>query len=207
MIPLRRNIVEMAAYVPGFQPEDEAAYIKLNTNENPYPPSPQVIEAILAETGAELRKYPDASSRAARAEAAQLYGFDPDWIIMANGSDEVLNNLIRAFAAEGDELAYAHPSYSYYETLAAVQGARVKRFGLTASWELSDFPGRYPGKLFFLTNPNAPFGVAHPLPFVEELAQRLDGVLVVDEAYVDFAAENALELVRKYDNVAVTRTL
>jgi histidinol-phosphate aminotransferase len=207
MIPLRQNILEMAGYVPGFQPRDEAAYVKLNTNENPYPPSPQVIEAIQAEVGAGLRKYPDASSGAAREEAARLYGFDPDWIIMANGSDEVLNNLIRAFAGEGEELAYVHPSYSYYGTLAAVQGAQVRRFGLTENWELSGFPEHYSGRLFFLTNPNAPLGFAHPGDYVEELAGRVEGMLVVDEAYVDFAGENALDLVRRRENVVVTRTL
>jgi len=207
MIPLRRNIVEMAAYVPGFQPKDEKAWIKLNTNENPYPPSPKVMEAILAEVGEGLRKYPDPASGAARQAAAELYGFDPGWIIMANGSDEVLNNLIRAFAAEGEEIAYVHPSYSYYSTLAEIQGARVKTFGLTGAWELADFPPRYRGKLFFLTNPNAPLGFTYPMEFIENLATRVEGMLVVDEAYADFGDENALHLVRKYQNVVVTRTL
>ncbi len=207
MLPLRKNIARMAGYVPGFQPKDENAWIKLNTNENPYPPSPRVIEAIRAELGEGLRKYPDPASRAGRAAAAELYGFDPEWLIMANGSDELLNNLIRAFAGEGEEIAYVHPSYSYYATLAEIQGARVHTFGLTDSWELTDFPARYEGKLFFLTNPNAPLGFTYPLSFIEDLAGRVAGMLVVDEAYADFADENALELVRKYENVVVTRTL
>ncbi len=209
MTTLRRNIAEMAGYVPGYQPEDESAWIKLNTNENPYPPSPKVFEAIRAELGNEggsLRKYPDAASRKAREAAARLYGFDPEWIVMANGSDEVLNSLIRAFAGEGEEIAYVHPSYSYYATLAEVQGAKVRTFGLTEKHALKDFPERYDGKLFFLTNPNAPLGILFPRPFVEELAQRVAGVLVVDEAYVDFADEHSLELVHKFDNVVVTRT-
>ena len=133
MTLLRPNIARMDGYVPGFQPQ-EAGWIKLNTNENPYPPSPRVVAAILAELGRDgesLRKYPDAASRAARVEAARLYGFDPAWVIMANGSDEVLNNLIRAFAGEGEEIAFVHPSYSYYATLAQIQGARVRTFGLT----------------------------------------------------------------------------
>jgi len=210
MIPLRSNIRTMAGYVPGFQPKDEQAWVKLNTNENPYPPSPQVREAILEEVGdagESLRKYPDAASAAPRDEAARLYGFDPDWVIMANGSDELLNNLIRAFAGEGEEIAYVHPSYSYYATLAAVQGARVRTFGLIPGrWELEGFPARYGGKLFFLTNPNAPLGFAFPLAFIEELAGRVEGMLVVDEAYADFADDNALDLVRRYENVIVTRT-
>ena len=206
MNPMRRNIAEMAGYVPGFQPRDEHHYIKLNTNENPYPPSPRVIEAILAEVGDNLRKYPDAASRAGCKEAGRLYGFDPSWIIMANGSDEVLNNLIRAFAGEGEEIAYVHPSYSYYSTLAEVQGAKVKTFLLDEGWALKDFPERYTGKLFFLTNPNAPLGFCYPQEFIEELAGRVDGMLVVDEAYADFAEENSLDLVRRLPNVVVTRT-
>ena len=210
MLPMRKAIRDMAGYVPGFQPKDEQAWIKLNTNENPYPPSPRVREAILAEVGGageSLRKYPDAASAAARDEAARLYGFDPSWVIMANGSDELLNNLIRAFVGEGEEIAYVHPSYSYYSTLAEIQGARVQTFGLIPGrWELDGFPARYPGKLFFLTTPNAPLGFACPLSFIEELAGRVDGMLVVDEAYADFADENALELVRKHENVVVTRT-
>ncbi len=210
MIPLRENIRNMAGYVPGFQPRDGQAWIKLNTNENPYPPSPRAIEAIraeLAEDGAGLRRYPDAASMAARDEAARLYGFDPSWVIMANGSDEVLNNLIRAFAGEGDEIAYVHPSYSYYSTLAAIQGARVRTFGLTGDFALKDFPARYPGKIFFLTSPNAPLGFSFSLETIEDLAGRVAGMLVVDEAYADFAQGNALELVGKCQNVVVTRTL
>ncbi len=125
---------------------------------------------------------------------------------MANGSDELLNNLIRAFAAEGEEIAYVHPSYSYYATLAEIQGARVRTFGLTEQLELADFPARYEGKLLFLTNPNAPLGFCFPREFIEELAGRVAGMLVIDEAYVDFADEHSLDLVRRFDNVVVTRT-
>jgi len=199
----------MKGYVPGFQPDDAASWIKLNTNENPYPPSPRVVEAIYEELGVDgtaLRTYPSASSAKLREAAGELYGFDPSWIIMANGSDEVLNNLIRACAGEGDEIALVHPSYSYYATLAEVQGARVRCFGLTADFRIADFPERYEGKLFFLTSPNAPLGFAFPMEYVEDLARRCDGLLVIDEAYADFADGTALELVKKYDNVVVTRT-
>ncbi len=200
----------MKGYVPGFQPADEAAYIKLNTNENPYPPSPEVVRAIQAELGGDggtLRKYPSASSQKLREVAGDLYGFDPSWIIMANGSDEVLNNLIRAFAGEGEEIGYVHPSYSYYATLAEIQGARVRTFGLAEDFRIADFPDTYGGKIFFLTAPNSPLGFTSPLSYIEELARRCRGMLVVDEAYVDFAEENALGLVRTYENVVVTRTL
>lgn len=209
MLPLRPIIRDTAGYVPGYQPPDIADWIKLNTNENPYAPSPKVVEAILREVGrdgASLRTYPSASSQRLREAAAALYGFDPTWVIMANGSDEVLNNLIRAFAGEGEEVGYVHPSYSYYATLANIQGARVRTFGLTPDRRIADFPARYSGKIFFLTSPNSPLGFAFGLDYVEDLARRCDGMLVVDEAYADFAGFNALELVKRHENVVVTRT-
>ncbi len=208
MLPLRKNISEMAGYVPGFQPDGEG-WIKLNTNENPYPPSPQVVQAIQAELGGgghSLRKYPDAGSRAARQVAAELYGVEPAWVIMANGSDEVLNNLIRAFADAGDEIAYVQPSYSYYATLAEIQGARIRTFGLNEANRIADFPAHYAGKIFFLTSPNSPLGFAFDNDYITDLARRCAGILVVDEAYVDFAETSAMRLVADYENLVVTRT-
>jgi len=208
MLPFRKNIAEMKGYVPGFQPEG-SGWIKLNTNENPYPPSPKVVTAIMAELGsdgANLRQYPDAGSKEARRVAAELYGVDPAWVIMANGSDELLNNLLRAFVDQGDEIGYVHPSYSYYATLAEIQGAKIRTFGLTEDFKIADFPDSYQGKIFFLTSPNAPLGFGFSNDYIEELAQRCDGILVVDEAYVDFTTETALELVKKYENIVVTRT-
>lgn len=204
---LRDNIAAMAGYVPGFQPADQGSWIKLNTNENPYPPSPRVISAIQTATGDGLRKYPDAACLAGREAAARLFDYPVEWLIMANGSDELLNNLIRACAAEGEEIAYLHPSYSYYATLAEVQGARIRTFRLTEDGQLPDFPQRYQGRLFFLTNPNAPLGLSWSVKAVAEMADRCSGLLVVDEAYADFADRNCLELVRQKPNVVVTRTL
>ncbi len=207
---LRPNIDEMTGYTPGFQPPDIASWIKLNTNENPYPPSPKVKDAILEElgsSGASLRTYPSASSEKLRKVAGDLYGFDPSWIIMANGSDEALNNLIRASAAEGEEVAYIHPSYSYYATLAEIQGAKIRRFGLTDQFRIADFPGRYNGKIFFVTTPNSPLGFSFPIDYLDEIASRCDGLLVIDEAYADFSGNNALELVKRHKNVVITRTL
>lgn len=200
----------MQGYVPGFQPDDAGTWIKLNTNENPYPPSPKVVEAILAEmgsNGASLRTYPSASSSKLRDVVGELYGFDPSWIIMANGSDELLNNLIRACASQGQDIGYVHPSYSYYSTLAEIQGATVCTYGLTDDFRIEAFPESYHGKVFFLTTPNSPLGFAFPLEYIDEVARGCGGILVVDEAYADFGNWNALELVRKYDNVVVTRTL
>ena len=207
---LRPNIAAMQGYVPGYQPPDIASWIKLNTNENPYPPSPSVVAAIQAELGsdgASLRTYPSPSSQNLRQAAAELYGFDPSWIIMANGSDELLNNLIRACAGQGQEVGYVHPSYSYYSTLAEIQGAIVCTYGLSDDFRIEAFPEYYQGKVFFLTTPNSPLGFAFPIDYIEELAVSCGGLLVVDEAYADFADHNALELVRKYENIVVTRTL
>lgn len=209
MTKLRSNIAAMQAYIPGFQPDDLGRWIKLNTNENPYPPSPAVKAAIVAELAADaasLRTYPSASSQALREAAGELYGVDPSWIIMANGSDEVLNNLIRASTGEGEELAYIHPSYSYYATLAEIQGATVRKFSLTDDFLIADFPESYNGKLLFLTSPNSPLGFSFSIEYIEELAGRCSGLLVVDEAYADFSDKSALALVKKLDNVVVTRT-
>jgi histidinol-phosphate aminotransferase len=203
---IRSDIAAMQAYVPGFQPSPEEHFIKLNTNENPYPPSPKVVAAIQAEAARGLQLYPDARSRAAREAAGRVYGFDPEWIIMANGSDEVLNNLIRCCAAEGEQVGYLHPSYSYYATLARIQGAVPEPVPLDVALHPSAPLENFAGKIFFLTNPNAPFGFAFSLDFIDELAGKLKGMLVIDEAYADFAGISACELVRRHENLVVTRT-
>lgn len=208
-LPLRPNIAAMQGYVPGFQPPDAHTWIKLNTNENPYPPSPAVAAAIAGELGSEgenLRLYPDAGSVRARAAAAELYGYHPEWVIMANGSDELLNNLIRAFADPGDEVAFVEPSYSYYATLVEIQGARARRFHLNDDFELVDFPVSYAGKIFFLTSPNAPLGFSFARETIADLAACCRGILVVDEAYADFASTSAMDMVHEYPNLVVTRT-
>jgi len=210
MQTMRPNIAAMAAYVPGFQPRDGKKWIKLNTNENPYPPSPRVVAAIrreLGDDGDSLRQYPDPPSQAAREAAARLYQVPVEQVMIANGSDEVLNCLIRAFAGEGEELAMIQPSYTYYATLAAIQGARVRTFSLDANWRIEGLPERYSGKIFFLTSPNAPLGITFSKADIADLAQRCDGILVVDEAYADFAEENAIDLVARYENVVISRTL
>ena len=209
MLPIRKNISSMDAYVPGFQPPDDAVWIKLNTNENPFPASPRVVDAIRAELGdgTSLSKYPDPPSRAGRNAAAKLYGVDPSQVILANGSDELLNNLIRACADDGEELGMVQPSYSYYSTLAAIQGARVTTFELDEKWLIRDFPERFTGKIFFLTSPNSPLGVTFSNEYISGLAGRCCGILVVDEAYADFADTNALELLKLHKNIVITRTL
>ncbi len=207
MLPMRKIIAEMAGYVPGFQP-DESGWIKLNTNENPYPPSPKVAEAILAEVaddGANLRKYPMPAAGSAACGCGALR-VDPSWVIMANGSDELLNNLIRAFAGGrgGDRLyppvLFLLPDPGQYPGRA---GAHLR---LTDDLQIADFPASYEGKLFFLTSPNAPLGFRFSNSYIADIATRCSGVLVVDEAYVDFADHSAMDLVKEHENVVVTRT-
>lgn len=209
MLPLRENIKTMAAYVPGFQPPDGEEWIKLNTNENPFPPSPFVVAAIRSELGdgTTLNKYPDPPSSAGRLTAAALYGVDPSQVILANGSDEILNNLIRAFCDAGDEIGMVQPSYSYYATLADIQSVRISRFDLDSQGEIGGFPERFGGKIFFLTSPNSPLGITFTNDYISELAGRCDGILVVDEAYADFAEENALKLLEQHGNLVISRTL
>jgi histidinol-phosphate aminotransferase len=198
----------MAGYTPGEQPRD-GAFVKLNTNENPYPPSPRVFEALRAAlTGERLRKYPDPVGTHFRHTAGRVLGVDPDGVLIGNGSDDVLTVVTRAFVPEGGLVVSPTPSYLLYRTLAELQGARFQTVPFTADWSL---PRPWPvegADLTFLANPNSPSGTTVPLSRVEELAGALQGPLVVDEAYVDFADEDALGLVRGgARNVIITRSL
>jgi histidinol-phosphate aminotransferase len=203
---LRPNVRAMAGYTPGEQPRD-GDFVKLNTNENPYPPSPRVFEALReALTGDRLRKYPDPLATAFRQAAAGVLGIDPDAILVGNGSDDVLTILTRAFVPEGGLVASLTPSYLLYHTLAAIQGASFQAVPFSADWSLpSPWPARG-ASLTFLCNPNSPSGTAVPIAAVERLAEEAGGPLVLDEAYVDFADAHGLHLARR-PNVVVTRTL
>lgn len=129
----RPEIDRIAGYVPGEQPQD-AGWTKLNTNENPYPPSPRVVEAVAAAARGKLNLYPDPLGTGFRKAAASVLGFDPDWILPGNGSDEVLTILTRSFAGTTDQIAYPYPSYILYETLSDLQGARHERLLLEPDW-------------------------------------------------------------------------
>src|SRR5579883_2762810 len=203
---LRSNILAMAGYTPGEQPRD-GAFIKLNTNENPYPPSPRVFEAIHAAlTGDRLRKYPDPMGTHFRQVAGRVLGVDPEAILIGNGSDDILTILTRAFVGEGGLIVSLTPSYVLYRSLAEIQGARHQEVAYTADWQLPR-PWPVPGaNLTFITSPNSPSGTTVPLPDLERLADELTGPLVIDEAYVDFAEADALRLTPR-PNVVVTRSL
>ena len=204
---LRTTIRAMAGYTPGEQPRD-GEFIKLNTNENPYPPSPRVFEALRdALTGDRLRKYPDPVGTHFRQVAGRVLNVDPDGILIGNGSDDVLTIVTRAFVPEGGLVASPSPSYLLYRTLAELQGARFETVPFTADWGLLEPWPSERANLTFVPNPNSPSGTQVPTAALDRLRAMLRGPLVIDEAYVDFAEEDALGLVRSGKGVIVTRTL
>jgi histidinol-phosphate aminotransferase len=204
----RPHIVAMTGYTPGEQPRGEKV-IKLNTNENPYHCSPKVKAAIGRVVQQGLQKYPDPAATAFRIRAGELLGFDPDWILCGNGSDEILTILTRAFVAPGDRVRFAYPSYVLYKTLADIQNAECDLVNFNADWSLGDAFAAPADRLrlAYLTNPNSPSGTVVPAARVAELADALPCPLLVDEAYVDFADSHCLELVHANEKVIVTRTL
>nr|WP_240910982.1 histidinol-phosphate transaminase [Paludisphaera soli] len=200
------HIARMEGYVPGEQPQG-GSFIKLNTNENPYPPSPRAKQALIDAVNDRLRLYPDPTGLAFRRTAAALHGVEPDMILAGNGSDDVLTILTRTFVGPGDLAAYPTPSYLLYSTLAALQDGRTHLVPFTEDWRLDLDGFLKPGvKLVYLANPNSPSGTAIPPSEVAALASRLDCPLVVDEAYGDFARENCIGLLKEHRNVIVTRS-
>ncbi len=210
---VRPEIAVLAGYVPGEQPQG-GDWIKLNTNENPYAPSPAVAAAVnAAVAGRQLAKYPDPLATAFRERAAETLGVDPEWILCGNGSDDLLTILVRAFTAADRCLRVPTPSYILYRTLAAIQAADCEEVPFTADWTLDDrfteptSAAGIPVGLAIIANPNSPSGSLIPPEAVAKMAERLPCPLVVDEAYGDFADQNCLELVRRHDRVIVTRSL
>jgi histidinol-phosphate aminotransferase len=203
---LRPNLRAIAGYTPGEQPR-AGGIIKLNTNENPYSPSPGVFEAIRAAlSGDRLRKYPDPIGTHFRQTAGRVLDVDPDGILIGNGSDDVLTIVTRAFVPEGGLIVSPTPSYLLYRTLAELQGARFETVSYTSAWQV---PTPWPvssASLTFLANPNSPSGTSVGLAEVERLADQSRGPLIVDEAYADFAEANALALARA-GRAIVTRSL
>jgi histidinol-phosphate aminotransferase len=165
-----------------------------------------VIEALTAAVGAQVRLYPDPEADALRRRAARVYGVPADHIVAGNGSDELLALLLRAIIDPGDAVAYPVPTYSLYDTLVAVQGGRAVHIPFPADFRLPAELERTRARLTILCNPNSPSGTCVPLPEIEALAARVSGILVVDEAYADFADTNALGLVGRVPNVVVVRT-
>lgn len=198
----------MQGYTPGEQLNDPGI-IKLNTNENPYPPSPRVFEAIRAAlTGDRLRRYPQPLGDCFRNAACAVLGVDPDSILIGNGSDDILTILTRAFVPEGGLIAAPTPSYLLYRTLAEIQGARFMAVPFAPDWKVAFEQWPSGANLSFLPNPNSPSGTALAPAEIVTLAGRLVPVpLVLDEAYADFSGQTGLELHSRFENVIVTRTL
>lgn len=206
---VRPQIAAMRGYVPGEQPQ-AGKFIKLNTNENPYPCSPAVGLAIQEVLRQGLTKYPDPVGNAFRAQAATVFNLPSrDWVLCGNGSDDLLTILTRAFVGPGDLLRLPYPSYILYKSLAEIQGARAEEVPFNADWSLAEsFASDAAGlKLVFLPNPNSPTGTMVSREAILALAEALPCPLVVDEAYADFAEFNCIDLVAKCEKIIVSRTL
>ncbi|MCI0358418.1 MAG: histidinol-phosphate transaminase [Planctomycetaceae bacterium] len=207
---VRPEIAAMIGYTPGEQPIGASKFIKLNTNENPYPPSPGIRRAIEEVLQRGLQKYPDPLANAFRTRAAELFGLpSKEWILCGNGSDDVLTICTRAFVGPGELLRLPYPSYILYRTLAQLQGARWEEIRFQDDWSLPPaFAAAGPGlKLAFLPNPNSPTGTMVSRSAVLDLAERLPCPLLVDEAYVDFAEFSCIDLVRQNEKILVSRSL
>ncbi|MEO8498167.1 MAG: histidinol-phosphate transaminase [Planctomycetota bacterium] len=205
---VRSNIAAMQGYTPGEQPQ-AGKFIKLNTNENPYPPSQKVTQAIQAVLEQGLAKYPDPVANTFRRRAAEVLGVEPDWILCGNGSDDILTILTRAFVGEGDLLRLPYPSYILYRTLAEIQGANHEEVRFNDDWSLPEafHVATDRLKLAFLPNPNSPTGTMIAPGEILRIAEALPCPLLVDEAYGDFAEANCIDLVRQNEKVMVSRTL
>ena len=201
------TISSLTPYTPGEQPQINNL-IKLNTNENPYGPSPKVIEAIAQANSDELRKYPDPLSSELKKSIASYYELSLDYIFVANSSDEVLAHTFRALLKHDKPLLYPDITYSFYPVYCQLFDINYKQIPLREDFTLNidDYQIDNGGIIF--ANPNAPTGIALSLEKIKILLQRNpDSVIVVDEAYVDFSHESAVSLVQQYDNLLVTQTL
>lgn len=198
---------DLSPYVPGEQPKLENL-VKLNTNENPYPPSPKVLEAIRGEVGEGLRRYPDPTSAVLVEAAARFYGVPKEFVFAGNGSDEVLAHAFHAFFVRPGELLFPDVTYSFYPVYAALYRLPYRAIPVDEELgiRLADYASDNAGIIF--PNPNAPTSRAIPLSDIEALlARNTESVVIVDEAYVDFGAESAVQLTARYPQLLVTQTL
>ena len=210
----RDNIARMQAYTPGEQLVGDDI-VKLNTNENPYPPSPAVAQALQDTAIAALRRYPPATALPFRQAAAALHGIDADNIIATNGGDELLRLVLTTFVEAGESIVTTQPSYSLYPVLADIQNCQLHEIALADDWSMpGDFIDQLQktgSKLCILVNPHAPTGTLLPVETLEQIANSFDGILMIDEAYVDFVDPdqhyNAISLAVKSTNVLLLRTL
>lgn len=201
MVP-RLEMLE--AYTPGEQPRDKA-YIKLNTNESPYPPAPGVVEAMTAREVEDLRLYSDPTCKALKEKLAGLYGLEPEQIFVSNGSDDILNFAFMAFG--GDGAVFPDITYGFYPVFCELHGVPYREIPLRGDFSVDhrDYMGA--GCMVTIANPNAPTGLSLSMDAIEEfLRTNPDHVVVIDEAYVDFGGESCYGLLDRYDNLLVVRT-
>ncbi|HRU04763.1 MAG TPA: histidinol-phosphate transaminase [Candidatus Brocadiia bacterium] len=201
----RPAIESMSGYTPGEQPQ-EAGFVKLNTNENPYPPSPAVLDALREWIGPKLRLYPDPLASAVRERAARRHGVTPDRVLVGNGSDDLLTIVMRSFVDPGQAVAYATPTYSLYGVLAGIQGGVLRTAPYTREFTLPEALFAPGAAVTLVASPNSPSGTVTPIAELRRLARAVSGVLVVDEAYVDFAETDCMSLASEAENVIVLRS-
>jgi len=203
----RPHLETMKGYVPGEQPHD-GEFIKLNTNENPYPPSPLVIESLIQNLNPRyLGLYPPPLCDELREKVSEVYGYPPDWILIGNGSDELLNIVFRAFLGKNDRVVYPFPTYTLYRTLALFQEADYHEIPFNPDYTLPESIFTKSACMKVICNPNSPTGTFLPSSHIEKLLKSSSCPVVVDEAYVDFARENALPLLGQFDQLIILRTL
>ncbi|OHB62201.1 MAG: histidinol-phosphate transaminase [Planctomycetes bacterium RBG_13_46_10] len=203
----RENIEKAKGYEPGFQPSLVGEVIKLNTNENPYPPSPAVMKVLAEITPEQLRRYPDPQGNVFRRAAAEINGVGPENIMCCNGGDELLSMAIRAFCDENHPVAYPVPTYSLFPVLANLQNCKAIEIPFDGEFNLPAKLSTTGAALTIVCNPNAPTGSFIDVKELASLADELTGVLLIDEAYVDFAEVNCASLVRNFDNVIILRSM
>lgn len=203
---LSERYASLAPYVPGEQPRDKK-YIKLNTNESPYPPSPEVIEAIGREEVADLRLYSDPDCKILREKLAARYGVEPENVYLSNGSDDILSFAFMAYCADGGKAAFPAISYGFYKVFANLYGTDAMEIPLKADFSIDYRDYLNLDRTVIIANPNAPTGRTLSVSEIEEIVKsNADHVVVIDEAYVDFGAETCLPLIHRYDNLLIVRT-
>jgi len=202
----RKNVDKMTGYVPGEQPQD-GLYIKLNTNENPYAPSSKVLAALKDEINDRLRLYPDPLSTSVRKKVAEVFGTKPERVMVGNGSDDLLTIITRSFVGKDDKVVYPYPTYLLYKTLSEIQNAKECIINFREDYSLPEEILVKSAAVTFMCNPNSPSGTMIPVEKISEIAGKIDGIIVVDEAYADFADDNCMRLVDKHPNLIVLRTL
>ena len=204
---LKKALGGFLPYVPGEQPPDGEDWVKLNTNESPLPPSPKVIEAIRAAAGESLRLYPNPTAAPARAAIARHFGLQAGQVALGNGADELIEMCFRAFAGAGERVAYSTPTYPLLEPLCRVHEAVASAHPTAEGWTWTTELAEDDAPLKFLVNPNSPTGTWHSRISVERILVRSRGVVVLDEAYVDFAPESRTDLLANHDNLLILRTM